>query len=281
MSGFDSTKMQELFCYLLLFRDKPHSRELLAEVLWSNSTQSRKYLRKTLWQLQTALDTDTINHSQEVLFIEPDWIQVNLKANIWLDVAVLEQAFTQVQGLPGQQLDAQSAKILQDVAALYQGDLLEACYADWCLLERERYRHMYLTILDKLMAHCEAHRQYDSGVSYANCVLRCDRARERTHQQLMRFFYLSGSRTEALRQYLRCRQALDEELGVEPTRQTQQLYQQICADDVPLPHSPHAPTLPKNPSLAHILSEIQHAESLLANARRQLQQEIQARQNNR
>jgi DNA-binding SARP family transcriptional activator len=274
--GFDGAKIQELFCYLLLFRDRPHPRETLADLLWSNSVQSRKNLRKALWQLQTALDVEVNLNSQDFLSIESDWIQLNSHTRLWLDAAVLEQSFQQVQDLPGSQLDPAAAQTLQAVIDHYQGDLLESCYADWCLLERERYRHMYLAILDKLMAYCEVSQQYAAGISYGEIALRYDRARERTHRRLMRLFHFSGYRTEALRQYARCVRALAEELGVEPTQQTQQLYEQIRVDSpkiAPLPQ--WQPSADPPSALALILSQIQQAQTLLAAAQRQLRQQIE------
>ena len=58
LRGLDGQKTQELFSYLLLHRRRPHSREALADLLWpeSSAEQSRKYLRQTLWHLQTAAD---------------------------------------------------------------------------------------------------------------------------------------------------------------------------------------------------------------------------------
>lgn len=54
----DPRKAAELFCYLVVLRDRPHHREALADVLWSDSgpTQSRKYLRQALWQLHSVLE---------------------------------------------------------------------------------------------------------------------------------------------------------------------------------------------------------------------------------
>jgi tetratricopeptide (TPR) repeat protein len=210
------------------------------------------------------------------LSIESDWIQLNSHTRLWLDAAVLEQSFQQVQDLPGSQLDPAAAQTLQAVIDHYQGDLLESCYADWCLLERERYRHMYLAILDKLMAYCEVSQQYAAGISYGEIALRYDRARERTHRRLMRLFHFSGYRTEALRQYARCVRALAEELGVEPTQQTQQLYEQIRVDSpkiAPLPQ--WQPSADPPSALALILSQIQQAQTLLAAAQRQLRQQIE------
>ena len=57
LGGFDSSKVQELLAYLLIYRDRPHPRESLAELLWeaSSTAQSKKYLRQTLWQMQQLL----------------------------------------------------------------------------------------------------------------------------------------------------------------------------------------------------------------------------------
>ena len=65
---------------------------------------------------------------------------------------------------------------------------------------------------------------------YAGNILKYDPARERTHRQLMRIYYLLGDRTAALRQYERCVGALKRELGVNPERRTVDLHQQIKSD---------------------------------------------------
>src|SRR5919198_720399 len=52
-----SAKALELLCYLLLHRDRGHTRETLTGVLWPEASDSlsKKYLRQTLWQLHSAL----------------------------------------------------------------------------------------------------------------------------------------------------------------------------------------------------------------------------------
>src|SRR6185436_8118355 len=109
----------------------------------------------------------------------------------------------------------------------YRGDLLEGCYQDWCLYERELLQNKYLPILDKLLGYCLVHQEFDAGQRYGGLILRYDRARERTHQLLMRLHFLAGDRTGALRQYERCVVALREELGVQPDRRTVALYEEI------------------------------------------------------
>ena len=123
---------------------------------------------------------------------------------------------------------------LRQAVDLYNGNLLEGWYQDWCLFERERLQHIHHMMLQKLMDHCEARQDYEAGIEYGMRILRSDLARERTHRGLMRLHYMAGNRTEALRQYERCAAILHQELEVEPDQQTVALYKQIQAA-VPLP----------------------------------------------
>jgi DNA-binding SARP family transcriptional activator len=229
LGGIESSKVQELLAYLLVYRDRPHPRESLADLLWeaSSTAQSKKYLRQALWQMQQLLPKA---EADPLIRIEPDWIRISPKASYWLDVAEFESAFAQAQGIPGQELGEDVAAELDRAAALYRGDLLEGWYSDWCLYERERLQNIWLAMLDKLMSYCEARKLFEAGLSYGTRILRDDHARERTHRRLMRMAYLAGDRTGALRQYERCSQALEEELSVRPSRRTEELYQQILDD---------------------------------------------------
>lgn len=232
--GFKSHKVLELFSFLLLNRDSPQPRETLAGILWGDypTAQSKKCLRQTLWQLQAILKFRAGPMHVPVLLVEPAWIMLNEGTDLWLDVAVFEQAFTLVQGVAGQEMDVQTAQAVQSAVQLYRGDLLEGWYQDWCLYERERLQNMYLAMLDKLMDYCEAHCNYESALVYGARILRYDRAREHTHQKMMHLYCLTGDRTTALRQYQRCITALDEELDVKPSRRTSLLYEQIRMDQM-------------------------------------------------
>jgi DNA-binding SARP family transcriptional activator len=284
LTGLDVTKIQHLFCYLLLYRMRPHTREALGALLWGDSptAQSKKYLRQALWQLQSALNLGANPIEDYTLMIEADWIGINSKADLSLDVAEFEQNFAAVQGVPSHELDEQKAQSIMNAAQLYRGDLMEGCYEEWCLYERERFQNMYLAMLDKLMSYCEAHNQYETGLQYGSRILCYDRAREHAHRKLMRLRYLAGDRTGALRQYERCVKALEEELGVKPAKKTLALYEQIRADQLDDP--PFAtskvdvelePTTTTAP-LPEVLNRLKRIRAVLANLQHQIKEDIQA-----
>lgn len=232
LSGIDAQKVQELFCYLLLNRSSPHSREALATLLWRDmpSAQARQYLRKALWKLQSAIDGDAGNSHDRVLLVDNDWIEINPQADLNLDLEMLQSAFTQTQGIPGRELNETAIEKIRTAVKFCRGYLLEGWYQDWCIYEREHYQYMYLALLDKLMDCCEAHQWHEEGLVTGAQILRYDLARERTHRRMMRLHLLAGDRTAALRQYQRCVLALHDELGVSPASRTVRLYKQIQAD---------------------------------------------------
>jgi DNA-binding SARP family transcriptional activator len=264
----EAAKAQELLCYMLIYRAWPHPREKLAGLLWGDypTVQSKKYLRQVLWQLQTCLEKNAEITNGPLILLDAEWIQINPDAELWLDVELFEQAYLRVQGVAGRGLDEAEACSLKETVELYRGDLLDGWYQDWCLFERQRFEHMYLTMLGKLMGYCEANGDYEAGVEYGMRVLRYDHAHERTHRSLMRLQYRSGDRVAAIRQYERCVAALRDELDVAPSRQTEALRQQILDDALTLPLSDRGlatqqaaadETLGQLKQIAHLLGDLQ------------------------
>jgi DNA-binding SARP family transcriptional activator len=195
--GLEARKEQEPLCYLLVHPDRPHPREMLANLLWSDTSteKSRKYLRQALWHLHSMLKPARAVET-EVLSAEHDWVQLNLNSDCFIDVTAFERAFAATQG---KSLDQNGAQLLKNAVELYKGDLLDGWYHDWCLFERERLQNMYLTMLDKLMIYSMEHQEYETGFTYGSTILRYDRASERTYRQLMLMKYSAGDRTGALR----------------------------------------------------------------------------------
>jgi len=227
-------KAQELFAYLLLHR-RAHPREKLATLLWPHGTTQRAkaYLRKALWQLRQSLNSADDAGADAVLCTDGDWVQVPTDADLQVDVTAFENAFEMVQDRTASEMSACQTEGLKRAASLYTGDLLENWYQEWCLTERERLKDMLLRALDRLTRCCEQDGTYDSGIQYGLRALRIDPARERIHRHLMRLRARDGDRIGALRQYERCADVLERELGVAPSTATQCLHERIQEDRFP------------------------------------------------
>jgi len=270
--GLEARKEQELLCYLLVHPDRPHPREMLANLLWSDTSteKSRKYLRQALWHLHSMLKPARAVET-EVLSAEHDWVQLNLNSDCWIDVTVFERAFAATQG---KSLDQNGAQSLKNAVELYKGDLLDGWYHDWCLFERERLQNMYLTMLDKLMTYSMEHQEYETGFTYGSTILRYDRASERTYRQLMLMKYSAGDRTSALRLYDRCVVALAEELAVKPEARTTAIYEKIRTGSID--NSETMAQIPHDASLTEVLGRLKRLQLVLTAVQKRVQRDIAA-----
>jgi DNA-binding SARP family transcriptional activator len=268
-------KVQELLCFLLLHRDHPYSREFLADILWDGdgSAKARTYLRKTLWQLHSALSAVI---KCETLEADNNWITLQKNESLWTDTTNFGSVFHEVESLAGATLSNSQLRATEEAINLYKGELLEGWYQDWCVCERERFEYIYLAMLDKLVDYYEAHCAYERGISYGLRILDHDRAHERTHRKLMKLHALAGDRTSALRQFENCRTILQAELSVEPSRPTIELYT-LIRDDQKIPEVPTntVPALPLQSSATLLLTQLEQVRHTLDSLHQQVETEIE------
>ena len=274
---FEVQKARELLVYLLLNRDQPQSRERLADVLWGeiSQDQANNYLRKALWQLQSNLEIHNMS-KQELVRVDGEYLQINPHCEFWLDISLFEEAFKESQGMLGRDLDESQAQMLERAVAVYRGELLDDWYQDWCLYERERLQHLFLSMLDKLMDYCELHGAYEDGMLFGERILQYDRARERTHRRLMRLYYLAGDRTAALRQFRKCSLVLKEDLDIEPAKSTRQVYEQIRSDQLDGPAAIEKTWIRKSKAdpLSNVFNHLQILHKELSQIQEQVMQDM-------
>jgi DNA-binding SARP family transcriptional activator/tetratricopeptide (TPR) repeat protein len=216
-------KGQALIAYLAVTR-QGHSREALAGLLWSEMDEesARRNLRVTLTKLRPFFD--------DCLVIQRRTLAFNLESDYWLDVDVFESC---LQG------SEQSLAQLRTAADLYRGPFLDDLplttapgFEEWLQPYQERLRQMAMDALYRLAVHFTQERRYAAGIDYLGRLLTLEPWMEEAHRQLMLLLTLSGQRSAALAQYELCCAMLDEELGVEPSQPTVDLYQRILQEKI-------------------------------------------------
>ncbi len=218
-SDWGAAATRQMLFYLLTH--SPQSRDQIAAVLWPElpAPKVKATFHTTKFRLKRALARDALHFDDGCYRIHPD-------LDYWFDVAEFERL---MEGSGA----GRRVERLQQAIALCQGDFLEDCYADWCLLIRERLRERYLEALDELAGRLLARRQYRQAIQTLRRGLAMDDLREKFHRQLMRAYTLSGRRSEALAQYQRCAEVLERELSALPSPETTALYRRIL-DGLPL-----------------------------------------------
>jgi len=218
----ETTKTTALLVYLALMPG-PHDRHKLADLLWGNlpDANAQRALRHALWNLRRFVCDPAPVPTLQITMHTVAW---NPQADYWLDAQSFRQQF--------------DACAFDAAVALYKGDLLDSFYVsdapafeEWLLSEREHLRSLLLSALQQLVQQKIAQHDYAAGIIYARRILELDEWREETHRELMQLLALSGQRSAALVQYEKCRRILAEELGVQPSAKTHQVYEEIVLDE--------------------------------------------------
>ncbi|MGA7671532.1 MAG: BTAD domain-containing putative transcriptional regulator [Nitrolancea sp.] len=225
-----SRRVRDLLSYLLIGRESAHSREHLAGVFWGDleTHRARHSFNTALWRLRRLLE----HEGRGTTYLQIDGRQVgfNLGSDFRLDVAEFEHRCDWAAQLEDHSTD-KAAALYRQAIDLYRGDLLTDCYDDWCLVERERLRRLYLQALDSLLAFHVKRNELTEAIDVAARILESDPLREEVHRDLIGLFIVSGQRAAALRQYRLCEQTLKRELGIEPMPETQSLFRTLLSNE--------------------------------------------------
>ena len=228
VKGFKSNRVRALLAYLAVEADRPHRREALAGLLWPEwpDRDALSNLRYSLSDLRRAIGDREAD--PPFLLITRDSLQFNPDSNYSLDVKTFMRA-AEIEDVGSLDID-----LLEKAVALYQGSFLEgfsledsAAFEEWTLLTRERLARQASSVLHALAETYEQREEYKKAQSYIWRQLELEPWDEVAHQRVMRTLALGGQRSAALAQYESCRTLLAEELGVEPTEETNALYEQI------------------------------------------------------
>lgn len=227
-----SRSVEGLFAYLLLHRDRYHSRESLAGIFWGDreNRQARRCLNTALWRLRCVLEPNDNTRGTYLTTTLNGKLGFNCNSNYWLDVDVFEKRTRQALSCPRDEMEQLDIECLQESIRLCSGELLEGFYDDWVLRERERLRLLHLRCLRQLMYAFRSQGAYHESLACAQQILDCDPLREGIHREVMRLYCDMGERVLALRQYQHCREILADELGIVPMEETQALHHRIAVN---------------------------------------------------
>lgn len=229
VNTFESDKVRALLAYLAVEADQPHRREKLAALLWPEKPEAaaRGNLRHALANLRQVIG----DHEADppYLIITRQTIQFNPQSDHAIDVRRFG-ADQQTNQLTNQSTINQ----LEENITLYKEDFLAGfsivdsiAFEEWMLVKREQYRRQMSDSLSRLAGVYEQRGDYEKAIVLARKRADLQPWDESAHQQLMRLLALDGRRSEALAQYNSCREILSQELGVEPTAVSTDLYERI------------------------------------------------------
>ncbi|MCJ7735030.1 MAG: AAA family ATPase, partial [Anaerolineales bacterium] len=233
--GIESPRLQSFLAYLLIHQDSPQSRQQLSYTFWpdSSESQARTNLRNMLYRLREVLpEADQyLDIGSQTLWWQPD-------APFKTDLDDFKRAVDHTEDTGNGKDQAAHQQALKEAVEAYQGDLLPNCYDDWIIPERESLSQAYLRLLEELVEILELGQEYDAAIQAAQQLIRHDPLHENSYQLLMNLYALNGEKARAIRTYHQCVDALEKELGLDPSPAIMALYHQLMEREIEMKEPP-------------------------------------------
>jgi len=216
-SWVNQKRARELFFFLVAHANKSMTKEEIGVILWpeSSSDQLRLQFRNTLYYVRFAL-------GQEVILGTDRRYSFNSDMDYSYDVQEFERTIGQAENAD---TPDQKIVLLQEAMNLYQGEFYPDGEATWVMTERQRLSQMHEhSLLTLAQLHLEK-GEPKTALTLCQTILTENHCMESAHRLAMQSYAALGNRSGIANQYEQCKQLLQDELGLEPSPETTQLYQ--------------------------------------------------------
>lgn len=230
-SAWRTRKTVDLLRLLALRVGHPVPVTRIIECLWPDVPEhrGRASLRTAASTIRQVLGAGCVQRRQDGLELR----------DVWVDAVAFMTLAREVRGYERENMPARVVAAAREAEALYLDDLRAADESSsWAADERAQLQGTYRSVLEDAAEAALALGWNRDAASFATRAIALDPCAERPVRTLMTACAHLGQLEQSLRAFQQCRRALAEELGVDPSPQTDTLHVKVLTGEVapaPLP----------------------------------------------
>ncbi|MBI4732197.1 MAG: tetratricopeptide repeat protein, partial [Chloroflexi bacterium] len=215
-----SRAVREMF-FLFVHSQKPLTKEQIGEILWPESAPEDLKLRfkNELYRLRRAVGKD-------VILFDGNTYSFNRDLDFDYDVDTFKDNLRRARSSKNAE---EKLRAFQEAVAVMRGPYLEGIDSTWVLTDREQLQQEYLDALLTLAGLLLDRKDTSEALKICRYALVADKTLEEAYRLLMRIYAARGDRMGVTHQYQACREALEDELGVPISMETEALYRQLTS----------------------------------------------------
>lgn len=242
---WDQQKTASLLKFLLLHRDEIIPADRLIDALYPDSEPERvrKNLSGRISRLRQLLEPE-LERGPDSRYLQTvkDGYRFTGDGACWVDVEAFQTTFREAESLRESQRWGRAITAYREALDLYGGELLpEDPYEEWTLELRERLRDRCRQAREGLAVCHLRLEQYPQAIEQLDRLLDEDPTRESAVRWLMLAHHFRGSPENVRATYERHVETLHDQLGAQPSKESQDLFARIERGKVAPPErlTPH------------------------------------------
>lgn len=217
---WQTQSVRELF-FFFLESGRPLGREQIAGTLWPETedpAKARLRFKNEIYRLRRAVGNEAI------LFDSGEHYQFNRSVDHEYDVEAFDAYLGKAKAAT---TAAQQIEFYERAISLVQGKYLEDVIGSWAMPEQERLRQAFLAAATALGELYLREGQAPKARDVSERALEQDDTHEPLYRVLMQVYDRLGDKATIAHVYQRCESALKKGLGVSPSQETQDLYENL------------------------------------------------------
>ena len=214
------------FAYLVCERDRPVTREELAEVIWPGEQPPAwpTALSAIVSRLRSLLSHKELRASSVSISRGFGQYRLFLPSDTWVDLEAATSAIDAAVAALRADDPASAFGPAAIAVSIGRRPFLSGAVGGWVSLEREKLGRLRVRALECLAKVWLFNDEPALAVENAAEAVAIERLRESSHRLLMLAHASAGNPAEAIQCYHRLRRLLADELGTDPSSETEALY---------------------------------------------------------
>ncbi|HEY6805219.1 MAG TPA: BTAD domain-containing putative transcriptional regulator [Pyrinomonadaceae bacterium] len=228
--AWTTRRARDILCFIASRRHRRASKDTIIDTFWGETETGvvEKNFHPTVSHIRKALNSNQPLKQNFILYRDGDY-QLNSELTYRIDIEEFDQFVARGDAARRARQFAECSQAYEQAVSLYRGDFCQGSYEPWVDEQRSYYREQYLHLLEALAGVAEKQEEWSRSLQLAQQILHEDPFREDIHCLVMRAQVKLGNRGAARDQFETLKRLLERELGVEPSRETKKLFQELLS----------------------------------------------------
>ena len=226
--AWKTKRSRDLLCFVASRRHRRTSKDAILDAFWPDAELStaEKNFYPTMSLIRKALNSNQPVRQNFLVYRDGEYL-LDPAFTYRIDLEEFDRLVAEGEAALRSRKQEAVADCFERAVALYRGEFMQGVYDDWVEEQRSYYREQHTRLLETLAKAALKAEDWSRALHYAQRILRDDSFREDVHALMMRAHAALGNRVAVRQQYEELRQLLQDELGVEPTAETQRVYREV------------------------------------------------------